>query len=389
MSDLWRRLRARIDAMEPERVNALVAVAVFALLELELALHPLGDDRLLAHALGLVVLAGLLVRRRAPELCVVAMAGVLTAFEQIPSLNEGVLVSTFVFFYATYSLGALLEGRRLVLATALSAVVILIAIGVDPQGGLSADNIFFGLGVFLGAPVLVGSIMRSRSAIARALREKARYTDAERARLAAEAVEEERTRIAGELHDVVAHALSAMVVQASAARRLVTTNPTAAAGAFDAIEHSGRDALTEIRSLLGVLRREDEDLALAPQPSLAHVSSLVNRARTAGLGVSFTVEGEPRPLPAGIDLTAYRVLQEALGEAIDPGAAGSATVRIVYGPSDVALEVRDDGHAPADRPLLGVRERVALYGGELRALRPGGARGGHVVRARLPAGSAA
>jgi signal transduction histidine kinase len=187
---------------------------------------------------------------------------------------------------------------------------------------------------------------------------------------------------------VVAHALSAMVIQASAARRLVTTDGPAAAGAFGAIEHSGRDALIEIRSLLGVLRREDEEIALAPQPSLAHAQSLVRRVRTAGLPVSLEVEGEPRPLPAGVDLTAYRVIQEALGEAMDPGGAGSATVRIAYSPADVELEVSDDGRASSERSLLGIRERVSVYGGELRTLRAGGAHGGHVVRARMPAGGA-
>jgi signal transduction histidine kinase len=111
--------------------------------------------------------------------------------------------------------------------------------------------------------------------------------------------------------------------------------------------------------------------------------------RAAGLPVSLAVEGEPRPLPAGVDLTAYRVIQEALGEAMDPGGAGSAAVRIAYTPSDVELEVRDDGRASSERSLLGMRERVAVYGGELRALRAGGDRGGHVVRARMPAGGGA
>ena len=121
-------------------------------------------------------------------------------------------------------------------------------------------------------------------------------------------------------------ALSAMVVQAGAARRLVAADPAAAAGAFASVEHSGRDALTEIRSLLGVLRREDEELALAPQPSLAHVGSLVERVRASGLPVTLRVEGERPALSAGADLTAFRVLQEALGEALTPGGAGAAEV---------------------------------------------------------------
>jgi signal transduction histidine kinase len=197
---------------------------------------------------------------------------------------------------------------------------------------------------------------------------------------------EERTRIAGELHDVVAHALSAMVVQASAARRLVPRDPERAQAAFASVEVTGRDALTEIRSLLGVLRREDEDLALAPQPSLAHVSSLVKRTAAAGLPVDLHVEGDARPLPAGIDLTAYRVLQAALGGALEHGGAGRAEVTVRYGAERVEVEVFDDGSGDGDaRLLLGARERVALYGGDLES---GPSAGGHSVRARLPVGAA-
>jgi signal transduction histidine kinase len=374
--------------MEPERLNTLVAVVIFLVLQLELALLPLGDDRLAAHALGLAYLAGLLVRRRLPELCVVALSAAFAGYQQMPAVQENGLIAFFALFLATYSLGAHLEGRRLAFGVAVGAVAILTAIAVDPQETLTPDAVLFGLVVLLGGPVLLGSILRSRARIAEALAAKAHAAEAERARQATLAVDAERARIAAELHDVVAHALSAMVIQASAARRLVTTDGPAAAGAFGAIEHSGRDALTEIRSLLGVLRREDEEIALAPQPSLAHAQSLVRRVRTAGLPVSLEVEGEPRPLPAGVDLTAYRVIQEALGEAMDPGGAGSATVRIAYSPADVELEVSDDGRASSERSLLGIRERVSVYGGELRTLRAGGAHGGHVVRARMPAGGA-
>jgi len=152
------------------------------------------------------------------------------------------------------------------------------------------------------------------------------------------------------------------------------------------VETSGREALTEIRRLLGVLRRDDEELALAPQPSLRHVNTLVKRLEAAGLPVELGVEGEQRDLPIGIDLTAYRVVQEALGGALEHGHAGRAEVKLRYGPDHVELVVADDGEAP-DRPLMGIRERVTLSGGQLRA----GARrdGGHVVRARLPLGGPA
>ena len=177
-----------------------------------------------------------------------------------------------------------------------------------------------------------------------------------------------------------------MVVQASGARRLAERDPARATDAFLAVETSGREALTEIRRLLGVLRRDDEELALAPQPSLRHVASLLRKVEAAGLPVELAVEGDERELPIGIDLTAYRVVQEALGGALEHGHAGHAQVRLNYAADHVDLEVADDGGAP-DRPLLGIRERVVLSGGQLRA----GARrdGGHVVRARLPTGGSA
>jgi signal transduction histidine kinase len=201
--------------------------------------------------------------------------------------------------------------------------------------------------------------------------DEVRGAERERAAAANAAALEERTRIAGELHDVVAHALSAMTVQASAARRMAERDPERAEAAFSIVETTGRDALTELRRLLGVLRREDEELALAPQPSLAHISSLVQRARGGGLRVELRVDGEPIALPAGVDLTAYRLIQEALRRARDGGRAGRATVALGYEPGGVRIEVTDDG-AASGRRLLGLRERVEVYGGELQAAPPEG-----------------
>jgi signal transduction histidine kinase len=371
--------------MDPARFDLLLALTLFAALELELALRPLGDDRLAAHLIGLAVFVGLLVRRRAPEVTVILVVGAACAYQNMPALYEDGIMPFLVLFFATYAVGAYLEGRRLVggvvLALAMSALLGL----TDPQGPPIGDFLG-GVAIVVGAPLLIGMTLRSRGRTARALREKARRAEDERARLAVEAVEAERNRVAGELHDVVAHALSAMVIQASAARRTVATDPAAASSAFAAVEHSGRDALAEIRALLGVLRREDDELALAPQPSLAHVESLLARVQAAGLPVTLRVEGERRSLPAGADLTAFRTVQEALREAMTPGGAAAAEVRIVFSAGEVQLEVSDDGPV-GDRPLLGMRERVTLYGGELRAAAR--RRGGHVVRVRLPAAEVA
>jgi signal transduction histidine kinase len=174
-----------------------------------------------------------------------------------------------------------------------------------------------------------------------------------------------------------------MVVEADGAAALVEAEPGRAALGFAAVEQTGRDALTEIRRMLGVLRREDDELALAPQPTLAHLADLVRRAQAAGLPVDLHVEGEPAPLSAGADLTAYRVVQEALAGAVREGAAGGASVVVRYHDAEVELEVVDDGAA---RPApMGIQERVALYGGELQVASPRD--GGHVLHARMPLGS--
>lgn len=230
--------------------------------------------------------------------------------------------------------------------------------------------------------MLVGRLLRNRAALHQALRERAADIERDRAERAQLAVEEERERIAGELHDVVAHALGAMTVQASAARRLVDDDPDRARRAFGAVESSGREALQEIRRLLGVLRREDVELALAPQPSLRHVASLASRVRAAGLPVELSVEGDIADLPAGVDLTAYRVVQEALGAALEESGAGHARVRVRRRGEHVLVEVADDGQAAGGTRLPALRDRVALHGGQLLADEGR-------VRARLPIGGAA
>ncbi|HJW61486.1 MAG TPA: histidine kinase, partial [Actinomycetota bacterium] len=156
---------------------------------------------------------------------------------------------------------------------------------------------------------------------------------------------EERGRIARELHDVVAHSVSVMVVQAGAARRTLGAGPDQAAAVLGQIESTGRQALVEMRRLLGLLRDGDqEDAALAPQPSLEHLDSLAAAAREAGLPVEVTVEGEPRPLPAGVDLSAYRIVQEALTNSLKHAGPARAKVRICYGREVLEVQVTDDGN---------------------------------------------
>jgi signal transduction histidine kinase len=377
---------ARLRAMDPYRADLLLAafLLVEGLLEVVFLLSEASPG---APAVMVATLAGCVaIRRRLP---VVAPIVALPIFAAFPALDqeytENLISPFFVTLLLIYGIGRHLDGRAVWAVTAYAAVMLSVFTAVE-QTDDTAGNYVLSVGLLAVAPVLIGRVIRSRVELNRALREKTERLARERADRTAAAALEERGRIAGELHDVVAHALSAMVVQASGARRLAERDPARAASAFQAVETSGREALTEIRRLLGVLRREDEELALAPQPSLRHVNSLVRRVEAAGLPVEIDIEGEQRELPIGIDLTAYRVVQEALGGALEHGHAGRARVQLRYGDGHVELVVSDDGTVP-DRPLLGIRERVTLSGGQLRA----GARrdGGHVVRARLPLGGPA
>nr|WP_269205427.1 histidine kinase [Motilibacter aurantiacus] len=212
-----------------------------------------------------------------------------------------------------------------------------------------------------------------------------------RAAEAAAAVTAERNRIARELHDVVAHHVSLMVVQAEAGPVVVDRDPARAAAAFDSISATGKAALTEMRRLLGVLRSDDGPAApLAPQPGLDRVGELLERARGAGLDVRLEVVGDVRPLPPAVELSAYRLVQEALTNAVRHAGPTRAVVRVAYAPAALGLEVTDAGpgrEVPAPRGgaglgLVAMRERVAVVGGTLVAGPRDG--GGWAVRAELP-----
>ena len=202
---------------------------------------------------------------------------------------------------------------------------------------------------------------------------------------------EERARIARELHDVVAHSISVMVVQARGGRRVLETEPTDAREAFAVIESTGQQALDEMRRLVGMLRSGEETLPLAPQPSLKELGMLVEQVRAAGLPVQLAMEGEPRDLPPGVDLSAFRIVQEALTNALTHAGPASARVVLRYRVDELEIEISDDGPGTGDGSgsgygLVGMRERVLVYGGELQAGRQ--PEGGYALRVRLPFRSA-
>jgi signal transduction histidine kinase len=230
-----------------------------------------------------------------------------------------------------------------------------------------------------------------RAALAERDREAAemRATLAEREQEAAArvAVAEERTRIARELHDIVAHAVSVMVLQVGAVRHNLPASPPEDRDALARVEQAGRTALAEMRRLLGAMRRDEDGLELGPEPGLDALDALVEDVSRAGLPVRLRRDGDPFPLPRTIDLSAYRIVQEGLTNALKHAHASHADVTVRYRPDDVQLQVVDDGNGPAPsnghgNGLVGIRERVNIYGGQMTAGRAPA--GGFVLTARLP-----
>ena len=285
-----------------------------------------------------------------------------------------------------YAVGAHCDERRGLLGGGLDLAVLLSYDLV--HGGLGqAHGSRPGAALIFAFAWLVGREMRRRRRELAGLRDRASRLEREREEKARAAVTEERGRIARELHDVVAHSVSVMVVQAQAGMRLLG-EPDQARGAFSSIEASGREALVELRRLLGILRTGDEQLAIGPQPGLGSLPTLVEQVREAGLPVELRIEGEQAPLPPGIDLSAYRIVQEALTNTLKHAGPAEAEIVVRYSASSLELEIVDNGAgAPASvngsgHGLIGMRERVALYGGLLETGASSG--GGYAVRARLP-----
>jgi signal transduction histidine kinase len=381
-------LVSRIRALPAGRADALLAAVLLAegLLE-AVGLTPLHGARL-ALVIGVITVqaATIAVRRRWPLAILLGVYGLEPILETMgKDVTDHMAGPFFWMLLAGYTWGRHTGGARLWAGGAFAAGMIVVNSAVDDYND-DLTSYLSSVCLIAIAPILFGQALRNRARLNGALHQRAERVERERAAAADAAALEERTRIAGDLHDVVAHALSAMTVQAAAARRMAERDPARAEASFAVVEHTGREALTELRRLLGVLRREDEELALAPQPSLAHVSSLIQRAGAAGLRVELRVDGEPVQLPAGVDLTAYRLVQEALRRAREGGGAERATVRVAYADGEVRIEVVDDG-AAEDRRLLGLRDRVAIYGGELKTAAPEG--GGWRVAARLPVGASA
>jgi signal transduction histidine kinase len=241
--------------------------------------------------------------------------------------------------------------------------------------------------VEFGITWAVGFALRARSEQAEAAETRAMRAERERDAAARIAVAEERARIARELHDVVAHAVSVMVLQVGAVRHKLPEAQAHDREALRGVERAGRTALTEMRRLLAAMRRDGEEVEFTPQPGLDGLDELLAQVGRAGLPVELHVDGEPVPLPRGVDLSAYRIVQEGLTNALKHAHASTADVTVRYRPEELEIEVRDDGlgSATADglgHGLVGVRERVKIYGGQMAA--GAAAEGGFVLSTRLP-----
>ena len=287
---------------------------------------------------------------------------------------------------AAYLLGRLgdsVRGREGLLIVVASAAVIVYNLPGHKDGDLILIPSVFALG-WLG-----GFAFRERDVQAAAAEERAIQAEREREAAARIAVAEERARIARELHDIVAHAVSVMVLQVGAVRHKLPGTLPEDREALESVEQTGRTALAEMRQLLGAMRRDGDDLELAPQPGFDRLDSLAEEVGRAGLPVELHVDGEPIALPRGVDLSAYRIVQEGLTNALKHARASDADVTVRYRPRELEIEVRDNGQGSATTDglghgLVGVRERVKIYGGEMSAGTATG--GGFLLSTRLPLG---
>jgi signal transduction histidine kinase len=335
--------------------------------------------------LVLLIVTPLLARRRFPfgAPLTVGAAVIFATFA-----DNSLVPFDFIIFLtgcaAVFLLAQLPDPRQAVAGLAMAVGVEAIVVRNDPRGQLGQ---FVFVSLIFAIVWIVGFTLGRKSAEADQARERAAHAEREREARARLAVADERARIARELHDVVGHSVSVMTVQASGVRRLLRPDQEREREALLIVERTGREALAEMRRMVGVLRRPEEAPALAPQPSLEQIERLVEQAREAGLPVELRIEGEAIELPAGVDLTAYRLVQEGLTNAIKHANASRAEVLVNYGDGEVEVTVIDNGNGLGNgdgggHGLVGMRERVSVYGGELDAgPQPGG---GYRLRAKLP-----
>lgn len=382
--ETWRRLR-RLDRRSSWVLDGLLALAL--LIAAIAAGATLPGPLPTGWRLALLAAAALPFSwlRRWPMATLIASSLPVVA---LLTLGEGTAVIGAALFLAAYTVAAHCPGWLTGLAAGYCALVLVAVSVLAPERfgwGVATTN----LALFAGAFGL-GRAARSRARTVQLLAERVAEAEQARTTAAEAAVTAERLRIARELHDVVGHSLGVIALQAGVGARVVDTDPAAARAALQAVAERSRESLQEVRQILGALREPTEDPAGAP--GLAELPGLIDEFAAAGLAVAVTTVGDPRPLPPAMDLTAYRILQEALTNVLRHSQAGRAQVEVGYLADTVRLTVTDPGPAAAEHPggghgQIGMRERVAVWGGTLRCgPRP---EGGYQVVAELPDGQEA
>ncbi len=371
------------------RSHADHAFALFCTvaMQIEVWFATYGTHRPLLSLFGLVATVPLAFRCTRPLAAYTATwLGIFGMVTLSPNFNDQSVFIVVVFVFALYSLGANARGRQAWGAAALIPFAITAFVTDDGDPFHFADIVFGAL--IIGGPWLAGLMIRLRRQSERSLTLRTVELERDQNERARAAVAEERARIARELHDVVAHAISVVVVQARGGRKVLDSDVDASRTAFDSIERTGEQALGEMRRLLGMLRDDgDEEQTRAPQPSLARVEALAEEMRASGLPVEVAIGGVPNGIPPGVDVSGYRIVQEALTNVLKHAGPTVARVGVRYSSHAVEITVADDGRggltgAGTGNGLLGIRERVAVVGGEVEAgPQPDG---GYVVRARLP-----
>lgn len=373
-------IRSWFLATRPPLVDTLVAAAFVALTVVEAFTSP-GSRSTSDLVIAALAMAALAWRRVVP----IAVAGGVVLANLLTN-PQGDFTTLLSLVLVSFTVGSECDRPR----SHIGLTVVLVPfVGAMAVEGLEPSDLAAAM-VFLVGPWGVGVLLRQRTARAAEAMARAELAERQRVAEAAAAAQAERTRIARELHDIVSHSISVVAIQTQAVRKRLGPDHEREAADLAAVEATARDALAEMRRLFGVLRSAGEGASLAPQPGLAELPRLVEQASSPGLVVELEVTGTPYELPPGLDLAAYRILQEGLTNALRHSGAATVAVRLGYGPNQLDLAVEDDGRGTngsgptTGHGLVGVRERVALYDGWVGAgPLPGG---GYRLAATLPVG---